>query len=159
MNTTNKVEPIAPHLEPIRKSVTVACSVEKAFEIFTGRIASWWPVSQYSISQERTRNVVIEPRVGGRIYEERDDGETFPWGKVGVWEAPHRIVFSWHPGKDAETAQSVEVRFAAAEGGTHVELEHRGWARYGDGAEKARDSYAGGWDAVLGSHFAKACVA
>ena len=78
MNTTNKVEPIAPYLEPIRKSVTVACSVEKAFEIFTGRIASWWPVSQYSISQERTRNVVIEPRVGGRIYEERDDGETFP---------------------------------------------------------------------------------
>ena len=155
----SRVEPIAPYLEPIRKSVVVERPVEEAFEVFTGRIGAWWPAAHYSISLERVRNVVIEPRVGGRIYEERDDGETFTWGEVGIWDAPKRIVFSWHPGRDPETSQTVEVRFEAEGGGTRVALEHRDWARYGEGVERARESYRGGWKAVLGTHFTGACEA
>ena len=67
----SNVERIEPYLEPLRKSVTVACSVEHAFEVFTGRISSWWPLPQYSIGQERARDCAIVPKVGGEIYEVR----------------------------------------------------------------------------------------
>jgi hypothetical protein len=33
--------------------------------------------------------------------------------------------------------------------GTRVELEHRGWEAYGDGAGESSSSYGKGWDLVL----------
>lgn len=73
-----KIEPIGPYLEPVRESVTVTTAIEETFRLFTDGIASWWPVDRYSVSQERTRNVVLEPRLGGALFEIRDDGQTFP---------------------------------------------------------------------------------
>ena len=44
------------------------------------------------------------------------------------------------------------MRFTSQGDGTLVELEHRGWERLGDWAEKVRPLYAseGGWTMVLG---------
>ena len=50
---------------PVRKSITVDVPVEKAFEVFTERFGSWWPVS-YSIGKSALKSAAIEPRVGGR---------------------------------------------------------------------------------------------
>ncbi len=152
-----KIEPIGLSLEPLRESVTVTTAIEETFRIFTNGIASWWPVAQYSVSQERTRDVVLEPRVGGALFEVNDDGQTFPWGQVLVWEPPQRLVLSWHPGRAPDVAQEVEVRFTADGGGTKVELEHRDWDRLGEDAGKVRESYGGGWAVVLGIHFIDAC--
>jgi len=152
------VEPIEPYLEPLRKSVTVDRSVAEAFETFTAGLARWWPLERYSISQERAKTCGIEPRAGGEVYEIRDDGVRCVWGKVVAWDPPHRLVLSWHPGREPETAQEVEVRFTEASGKTRVELEHRGWQQLGDRAAASRESYAGGWDYVLGTAFAEACA-
>lgn len=153
-----KIEPIAPYLEPVRKTVTVNRSVEDAFRLFTQGMADWWPKDRYSVSQEHAREVVLEPRAGGSVYEVRDDGMTFPWGKVKVWEPPRRLVMSWHPGRGPEVAQEVEIRFEAVENGTRVDLEHRDWSRLGADAAEVRDRYAGGWTEVLGRFFVDACA-
>jgi uncharacterized protein YndB with AHSA1/START domain len=153
----SNVEPIEPYLEPLCKSVTVSCSVEHAFEVFTGRIGSWWPLAQYSVGQDRARDCAIEPKVGGEVYEVRDDGERAPWGRVLAWEPPRRFAMTWHPGREADTAQEVEVRFEDTAEGTRVQLEHRGWAVLGEKARETRESYSGGWDHVFGECFAAAC--
>lgn len=155
----SKVEPIAPFVEPVRKSVTVRQTVENTFRLFTTEIASWWPKAKYSVSQSRTRDVVLEPLLGGRVYEIRDDGHTFDWGKVLVWQPPERLVLSWHPGREPDVAQEVEVRFTPGDGGTRVDLEHREWTRLGADAATVRDRYDGGWDYVLGQCFVEACAA
>ena len=36
-------------LEPIRRTITVQCSLEHAFRTFTEGIGNWWPVETYSI--------------------------------------------------------------------------------------------------------------
>ena len=153
----SRVERIEPYLEPLRKMVTVSCSVEHAFEVFTARIGSWWPLGRYSIGQERARDCVIEPRVGGAVYETGEDGERSPWGQVLAWEPPRRFVMTWHPGREADTAQEVEVRFEKTPEGTRVELEHRSWAVLGEKAAETRKGYSGGWDHVLGECFVAAC--
>lgn len=153
-----RIEPIAPYLEPVRKSVTVRQTVEAAFQLFTNDIADWWPMERYSVSEARTRDVVFEPLSGGRVYEVRDDGKTFDWGKVLVWDPPHRLVLSWHPGREADAAQEVEVRFEPAGNGTRVDLEHRNWTRLGADAGAVRERYSGGWAEVFGRCFVEACA-
>jgi uncharacterized protein YndB with AHSA1/START domain len=136
----------------IRKSVTVRRPLEEAFALFTDRIDTWWPLATHSIYEERAKTAVFEGRPGGRLYEISVDGDEGVWGTVSVWEPPRRIVYSWHPGRDEETAQEVEIEFVAEGDGTRVEMEHRGWER----APEKRAGYDTGWDFVLGRYVAAA---
>jgi len=143
------VESLQPYFEPLRKSVRVARPVAEAFALFTQHMGTWWPLASHSICAERAAGCGIEPRVGGMVYEERDDGERFEWGRVLAWEPPHRVVVTWYPGREPDTSQEVEFRFVPDAGGTRLELEHRGWSQFGPGAREARQGYSSGWDFVL----------
>lgn len=138
-------------VQPVRKSVTVPLGVTQAFELFTAGLDRWWPTATHSIGRDRVRCCALEPRVGGAVYEEHEDGTRCEWGRVLRWEPPERLVVSWHPGRDPEQAQEVEVRFLEATGGARVELEHRGWERLGEDALEVRDRYDEGWVPVLGA--------
>ena len=154
------VESYAEWFAPLRKTVTVRRrTATEAFEVFTTGMARWWPLDRYSISLERARTCAIEVRVGGEIYEVSEDGERLVWGRVLVFEPPARLVVTWHPGREPQTAQEVEVRFSDTPEGALVELEHRGWAALGDEARKTRPSYSEGWDCVLGTSFRDAAEA
>lgn len=130
-------------VEPIRKTVLVDFPPEEAFELFTARINSWWPVRTHSYGGEAVESVVIEPRSGGRVYEVTATGEQ-DWAHVLAWEPPHRLLLDWHIGEAHGT--EVEVRFSPDGPGSRVELEHRG---FGEGT--TRENYGGGWEVVLAS--------
>ena len=151
------VESIAPYREPVRKSVTVRCTPARAFSVFTEGMSAWWPLPSHSLSAGRAAGCGIEPRVGGNVYEVRDDGERTSWGWVVAWEPPSRLVLKWHPGHERSQAQEVEIRFTPVGGGTRVDLEHRGWEALGAGAADARDGYNQGWG-VFVELFARACA-
>jgi uncharacterized protein YndB with AHSA1/START domain len=133
----------------VEKSVTVNVPVERAFEVFTDEIATWWPLRTHAVDTERSEAVIMESRVGGRLFERAPSGEEHIWGTVVVWEPPSRIVYSWHPGRGEETAQEVEVTFAPEGDATRVEIRHTGWEKLGDSMEEVVASYDEGWDAVI----------
>lgn len=141
----------------LRKSVTVNCSPERAFELFTDGLATWWPFDSHSPSEGRPDSFVFEPRQGGRVYERVPSGEETDWATVTAWEPPGRLAVDWHVTAGAPATQ-LEVRFTAEDGGTRVDLTHGGWERYGEKAAEMFDSYNGrsGWDAVLGRYVATA---
>jgi uncharacterized protein YndB with AHSA1/START domain len=139
----------------IRKSVIVGVPVETAFAVFTEQIGSWWPLATKSVGQKESVGLVIEPQIGGRVYEQVRSGEEHDWGEILTWEPPHRVVFTWHPGRGSETRQEVEVRFAVSEDGARVDLEQRGWERLVATADEIPDHYESGWDEVL-SRYAQA---
>jgi hypothetical protein len=153
------VEPIAPYREPVRKSIAVKCTPAHAFSVFTESMSSWWPLATHSLSTDRATGCGIEPRVGGNVYEVRDDGERISWGWVTAWEPPARFVMKWHPGHERSEAQEVEVRFTPVAGGTRVDLEHRGWEALGASAAEVREGYNNGWEGVFVELFAAACAA
>lgn len=153
------VESFAGYFEPVRKSVTVACAAERAFDLFTARMATWWPLRTHSIAQADAVACGIEPRIGGDVYEVARDGTRCKWGHVLVWEPPARLVLYWHPGAEEHQGQEVEITFTAVGSGTRVDLEHRNWARLGEQAAAARSGYDAGWEGVFVRDFAAACNA
>jgi uncharacterized protein YndB with AHSA1/START domain len=141
--------------DPILLSVTVPLPPDRAFELFTARVAEWWPLAgDHSITGERAAGCTIEPFAGGRVFEYSHDGEEHDWGKVLAFDPPHRVVMTWHPGGGPAT--EVEVRFTPADDGTYVELEHRGWEAFGDAVEEVRRGYVEGWPFVFGERFGRA---
>jgi uncharacterized protein YndB with AHSA1/START domain len=141
-------------IAPVRKSVRVNASQAHAFEVFTSRLARWWP-GKASIGKPPRKTSVFETRLGGRWYEVSEDGSEANVGKVLVWEPPHRFVVSWDINStwkpDTSVSSEVEVRFIA-EGAkaTIVELEHRKFEQMGAeaGASMRRD-VDGGWPGIL----------
>ena len=136
-------------LPPIRRSIVVSWDPPTAFERFTAEFASWWPAKTHSIGGDRLKQIVFEQHVGGRIYEEHQGGRRFQWGEIVLWEPPHRLKFTWHPSRDASTAQEVEIKFVPEGEGTRLELTSTGWENWGKRARRARRGYDVGWDYVL----------
>ncbi|MEM9069454.1 MAG: SRPBCC family protein [Myxococcota bacterium] len=138
-------------IAPVVKTLELSCSVEHAFTVFTQRMATWWPLATHSIAGVNAESVTVEGEVGGRIVERASDGSEHVWGTILIWEPPTRLAFTWHPGRDASSAQHVEVRFESGTS-TTVTLTHKGWEKLGDEAQTHRDGYDSGWDGVLADY-------
>lgn len=144
----------------VRKTVTVRAPLAVAFEVFTARIDTWWPMATHKIGQADCEAVVIEPRAGGRWFERGVDGVECQWGRVLAWEPPGRVLLTWQLNSqwafDTALHTEVEVTFRALDAGTTaVELEHRGLEAYGEQAIAMRDAFTSpnGWSGML-DHYA-----
>jgi uncharacterized protein YndB with AHSA1/START domain len=143
-------------------AITVGVPIERAFSVFTDSFGIWWP-PQFHIGRTDMADAVLEPRVGGRWYERDTDGGECDWGRVLVWDPPHRLVVTWQINgrwqfdPDPEHASEIEVRFTAkGPRETRVELEHRLIHRLVE-AQALYDGIRGGgnWNFLLEA-FAKA---
>jgi uncharacterized protein YndB with AHSA1/START domain len=145
----------APLLPPVVKSLVVARSADDAFRLYTQEIAKWWPMQTHSLGGEKVAAVVIEGRVGGRIFERWGDGTERVWGTILDWEAPHRLVHTWHVSTDPDHSSEVELRFVALGANrTRVTLEHRQWERMsGAKAADIRKNYEQGWEGIIRGKF------
>jgi DNA-binding transcriptional ArsR family regulator len=137
-------------IEPVVKTITVPGSPSQAFDLFTNRIDEWWPKLTHSVAGERAARVLVEPGVGGRIYEITDEGLEHPWGEITVWEQDERIALTWHPGLPTAQSTSLDLGFQADGAATRVTLVHDGWEMRGVNGLEMRDNYDTGWDHVLG---------
>jgi hypothetical protein len=143
---------------PVRQSVVVRSDVAHTFHTFVRTIGAWWPLQQLSQGKERVRDVTIEPREGGRVYETWDDGTIVEWGELLAWDPPERFIMSWTISTAIPT--EVELTFAALGPAlTRVAVEHRGWEALTE--EQLRQdcaspggyssgAYATGWARILG---------
>jgi uncharacterized protein YndB with AHSA1/START domain len=148
---------------PVTKTISVNASPERAFHVFTAGYDTWWPRSHH-IGKSPMKKAIIEGKAGGRCYTEQQDGTECDWGRVLVWEPPHRLVIAWQIthewGYQPDLAQSseVEVRFTPEGTGTRVDLEHRHLDRHGAGAAAMRTAVdsPNGWGGLLQLYAARA---
>ena len=45
-------------IDPVVATVTVPCEPARAFELFTERIGTWWPVAGHSVGEYKVAAVV-----------------------------------------------------------------------------------------------------
>ena len=144
-------------IEPLRLTYDIDCAPEHAFRVWSERFGTWWPRG-HTVSGAPDTEVILEPRVGGRIFERASDGTEIDWGEVTGWDAPCRIAYRWHIRRDPSDATDVLLEFVArSDGTTQLVITHTGWERLGAEDESWRDANAGGWNGLL-PHFVGACL-
>lgn len=143
----------------VRREITVRATPARAFDFFTSQMAKWWPATHH-IAREPFREIVMEPRVGGRWYELDANGSGCEWGTVLAWDPPLRVVLAWHLlptwqyDPDPNHASEVEIRFEpVGDSTTQVILSHSGFERHGEGHEAMMKGVGepGGWMLILES--------
>jgi hypothetical protein len=140
---------------PIELAYDLDCPEDVAYDAFTLRIDEWWHPAYAPPGLER---VEIEPRAGGRTMMHLEDGTTYTWGTVTVWEPPHHYAQSFGLAQDPDHPSTLAVWFdpRGARGrsrpGCRFRFSHGGWtaANLGD---RARFSE---WDILLGRFVALA---
>lgn len=140
---------------PIVMEIELGVGPEQAFEAFVSGFGDWWPVLSHSLSRNPQTRCAFEAIAGGRIVEMAPDGAQHLWGSVTGIEPGRRLRFTWHPGREAASAQWVEVSFEATGQGCRATLVHGGWDRLGEIAELLRREYMPGWRKVFGECFAE----
>ena len=144
----------------IRKEVEVNAPIDRAFAVFASRMGDWWH-KEHSIARGTSqKDVVIEPRAGGRWYEVGADGSEHQWGRVLTYDPPRRLVLAWQLTRDfvydPNFETTVEVNFEERDGTTLVRFEHRDLERMGADAVEMLEGMDGGWAMLLGLFKAEA---
>jgi uncharacterized protein YndB with AHSA1/START domain len=144
----------------VKRTLHLEVPIEKAFQVFTQRMGHWWPASHH-VGGTPFKDILIDPKQGGRWYEINADGAECIWGTVVAYEPPKKVVLSWHLQPDwsfnGDIAKASEVALEfVAEGPekTRVEFEHRHLERHGAGWEKMREQVGseGGWPMILAEY-------
>jgi uncharacterized protein YndB with AHSA1/START domain len=133
-----------------RATTHVALPPDEAFRLFTDQMETWWDPTHHIIEAPLAR-MVLEPYVGGSLYDVGTDGSECRWSRVLAYDPPQLFVFSWDINlewqleTDLSKCSEVAVTFTAEDGGTRVDLEHRHLDRHGDGWVEMRDMVSKGW--------------
>ena len=139
----------------VRKELTIHASQRRAFQAFTEQMDLWWP-RMHHIGNSEMKEAVLETKQGGRWYEVGVDGTECNWGKVLVWNPPHKLVLAWQITADWQYDPNflteVEVNFIEKGAKlTSVILEHRNIEKYGIKAQEIWSAFdsEGGWTGML----------
>src|SRR5262250_1330567 len=92
---------------PVRQSTLVRASAQHTFTTFVTTIGAWWPVQPFSAGKDRVRDISVEQRQGGRVYETWDDGTEVDWAR-------------WAPGSPRTVRDDLDRHARPDRGGIHL---------------------------------------
>jgi hypothetical protein len=139
-------------IDPVIKEITVLATPDRAFQVFTAELASWWPLDSHSLSAmagNRAKDVIMQPGVGGKIIEHMHDGSTVNWGVITDWDPGKKLGFTWHLRNPQSEQTHITVDFTEQGDHTSVRLTHQGWDGQGLQGGANRAQYQSGWDQVF----------
>lgn len=147
-------------------ALRVKATPERAFSAFVEEIGAWWrPNLLFQTTPRAPGLLAFEPGEGGRLTETLANGKVFEIGRIGVWDPPRRLVFSWRQASfPPDMKTEVEVLFEAVGEETRVSVEHRGFdqvpagsaARHGFPDQALLMRLAEWWQALLQSYGGRA---
>ncbi len=139
---------------PFTVELQLPYPAQPVWEAFVHHFADWWPVMTHSLSRDPRTCCVLEPTPGGAVLEVTPAGEHQAWGRVlEMDEGRFRLLFTWHPGREPDSAQWVQVEIHSTAEGCLLSLTHGGWEALGEIAPLLRQEYRRGWPEVLDGSF------
>jgi uncharacterized protein YndB with AHSA1/START domain len=127
--------------EPVRLEVRIEAPRARVWRALAEDISAWWPAASFNVGGASAR-MTLEPRVGGRMFEDWGEGQGLLWAHVCTvrrpellqmvsdafpeWGGPLRSYLTWRLESDGE---ATIVRFVDAALGER---------RPGDDAEKEK---------------------
>src|ERR1700677_330353 len=102
----------------VQTSIVVEAPADRAFRVFTEQLGDFKPREHNMLGVE-IAETVLEPRVGGAVFDRGVDGTVCRWARVLAYEPPDRLVISWDISprweveRDPQKSSEVEIRFIA----------------------------------------------
>ena len=133
-------------VEPVQveQEVVIAASPARVFAALIEPDA-WWHLRYARASAE---GIVFEPRLGGRFFQQFDDGAGVLWGVVTWYEPGKRLTLSGTFDMAGAVAGIATFDLEPHDGGTLLKLHH---AAVGPIAEETHANYGRGWQELLGN--------
>ena len=144
-------------MEKITKSLIVEVAKDIAFEKFLKGINEWWP-KEYTWSQDKLKEIRIEPEKDGLCTEIGPYGFRCDWGRVTALTKNELIALKWQispqrePVPNPDHGSDIKIQFKAnGPASTLVEFEHSNFENHGKGAKEYLQMMDGeqGWDFIL----------
>lgn len=130
-------------------SWVLAAKPERAWAALVRETDRWWPKD---LCVGPARAFRIEPRVGGRVFEDWGGQQGVLWGTVIVLHAPHRLewVGSLSPDFGGPATSIVRIDLHPHERGCRLSVRDAVFGRVGP---RTAESLKSGWQALLGDAF------
>jgi len=130
----------------IEQQVTIDAPPARVFEALTKQISAWW--GRPYVIGNGARDLIVEPKVGGRVYEDWGNGAGALWGTVTGLRKPEHIEWTGRLGMGGAVLGVVAYNLEPRGKGTLLKLSHRATGEVTPDTEK---NYGGGWQDLLGT--------
>jgi|SRR5262245_42852102 len=139
-------EALAVRAALVEMEVTIAARRDRVWTALTAQTGAWWPRAFYA--GEDTKDFVLEPRVGGRLYEDCGDGAGLLWFTVVGLHPPKTLELAGHlfPAYGGPATSLVRIVLTEENGRTLLRLTD---ALHGHLAADTDAKLDGGWKEIF----------
>jgi uncharacterized protein YndB with AHSA1/START domain len=129
----------------IEQSYEIAAPIETVFDALVNKVSVWWRPPY--VHRPETKQLSLEPRLGGRLYEDWGDGDGLVLGFVTTLKRPEELRVAGSIGMRGPVSGEVHFVLTDQNGGTTVDLSHQA---LGVIDEENEANYRGGWQELIG---------
>ena len=139
--TTTALTPGFMHIE---QEITIQAHPAKVFNALINNVSTWWG-APYLLSSS-AKALIVEPRVGGRFYEDWGDGNGALWATITAIKQDEWIELTGPIAMSGVVQGVVCFELEAQGNATVLKLSHRAIGEVNEGTQKVYDS---GWHDLL----------
>ncbi|MEQ9499359.1 MAG: SRPBCC domain-containing protein [Deltaproteobacteria bacterium] len=126
-----------------RLKVTIEAAQQTVWDALTTNIGEWWPDS--FIMGGQPAKMVIEPEVGGRVFEDAGNGGGLCWARIVTLNAPSMLQMAGDtfPGYGGPGRVFTTYQLSEEDGRTTLDFHH---AQLGPKSQTSEDSTQQGYE-------------
>jgi uncharacterized protein YndB with AHSA1/START domain len=128
----------------IKQELTIDAKADKVFAALTKDTSFWWG-APYLID-DQLKALVVEPKLGGKFYEDWGDGGGAIWGIVTQWKQNEIFEFTGKCGMGGAVNGVICFTLESKGSSTLLKLEHDA---VGHVTDKTQSGYSYGWNDLL----------
>jgi uncharacterized protein YndB with AHSA1/START domain len=132
----------------LRLEFPIEAPVERVWEAILNETSRWW--DQEFVALPGSKGVTLEPRLGGRLYEQTEDGRGLVWAQVIGIDPGRSIDFLgvMTPAFSGPTTTMVQLAIETSEGGTVLRLTE---GLVGRVTDEVVANMTAGWTFLMGT--------
>ncbi len=126
----------------VELEITIAANIESVWIALTEQVNSWWSKDYFASAAD---SINLEPRLGGRLFEDLGNGQGLTWYHVQAIEAPKLLCLSGYvfPNFGGPTLSLLQIDLEQKDDKTLVKICD---GIIGHISEKTQSNVRGGWE-------------
>lgn len=125
----------------VELEVNIAANIETVWRALTQQVNSWWRKDYFATESD---SIILEPKLGGRLFEDLGDGQGVTWYTVQAIQAPCMLCLTGYifPNFGGPTTSLLQINLEEDGDKTLVKLSDGIVGRITD---KTQANVKGGW--------------